>query len=118
MSWKKAGGLALACLAAPALASPTTLSDAELVAYAARPYDHAAMMFKHVVLGVNHGQTVVADFPCSDLCPDYTTRIIHYDLEPGAPCAAAGGVTVTRRVPYSIAMIDKDFCVPKALAGR
>jgi hypothetical protein len=108
----------VALISSAALAAPPALSDAELVAYATRSYDHAAMMFRHVVLGVNHGQTVVADFPCSDLCPDYTTRIIHYDLEPGAACAAAGGVTVTRRVPYSIAMVNKDFCVPKALAGR
>jgi len=116
--FQTAAGLLIACLAIPALAAPPTLSDADLVAYAAKPYDHAAMMFKHVVLGLNHGQTVVADFPCSDVCPTYTSRIIHYDLAPGAPCAAAGGVTVTRRVPYSIAMVAKDFCVPKALAGH
>jgi hypothetical protein len=111
--------LALGACAATgaAAAQPRGLSDADLVAYAASPFDHLAMMEKHVTVGLNHGVTVVADFPCSDICPQYTTRIIHYDVAPGARCTAAGGVTQTRRVPYSIAMIDKPFCIPKALAS-
>jgi hypothetical protein len=99
-------------------AAPRTLSDADLVAYAAAKYDSAAMMGKRITLGLHHGLPVVVEFPCSDICPQYTTQIIHYDLAPGAACAAAGGVTVTRRVPFSIAVIARDFCVPKALAAR
>ena len=102
---------------ADAEAKPRQLSDADLVAYAARPFDKAAMMEQRVVVGLHHGVPVVAEFPCSDVCPDYTTRIIHYDLTPGAACSAAGGVTQPRRVPYSIAMIVKDFCIPGPLAS-
>jgi hypothetical protein len=108
------------CAAAPSLADPPPpqLSDADLVAYAAKPFDKARLMFKQVRLGVNHGLVVLADFPCSDICPDYTTRIIHYDLGPGPACEAAGGVTATRAVPFSITVMEKQFCVPKVLAGR
>ncbi len=99
-----------------AFAAPQNLSDADLVAYAARPYDHAAMMFKHITLGLYNGAPVVAEFPCSDVCPEYTTRVIHLDIAPGEACAAAGGVTESRRVPFSIATVERDFCIPKPLA--
>jgi len=104
--------------AADAVAGPKDLSDAALAAYAAKPYDKAAMMERRVTLGRNHGVAVVADFPCSDVCPAYTVRIIHYDLAPGPACAAAGGVTEKRLVPFSIAVTEKAFCIPQALAGK
>jgi hypothetical protein len=98
---------------------PRKLSDADLIAYAGAPYDKAAMMEKRITLGLHHGVPVVVEFPCSDICPQYTTQIIHYDVAPGAACAAIGGVTQTRRVPFSIAVVEKPFCVPKPLvAGR
>jgi len=107
------------CAAAPSLADPPLpqLSDADLVAYAAKPFDKAKLMFKQVRLGVNHGLVVVAEFPCSDICPAYTTQIIHYEIGPGPACEAAGGVTVTRAVPFSIAVMEKPFCVPRVLAA-
>ncbi|HEY2707006.1 MAG TPA: hypothetical protein VGI95_03040 [Caulobacteraceae bacterium] len=100
------------------LAATPMLTDADLVAYAAKPYDRAAMMEKQITLGVHHGARVLVDFPCSDICPQYTTQIIHYDVAAGAPCTAIGGVTVARNVPYSIAVIKKQFCVPRVLAGH
>jgi hypothetical protein len=98
--------------------APRALTDADLVAYAAKPYDKAAMMFHHVPLGLHHGALVVADFPCGDLCPDYTRRIIHYDLAPGPACAKAGGVVEMRGVPAGIAMTETAFCVPAVLKGK
>ena len=103
---------ASACLAD----APRTLSDADLTVYAHQPYDKRAMMGQTVTLGRHQGVTVVVEFPCSDVCPDYTTQIIHYDVAPGAACEVAGGVTQTRMVPYSIAVIEKPFCIPKVLA--
>ncbi|HEX3405713.1 MAG TPA: hypothetical protein VHS81_00625, partial [Caulobacteraceae bacterium] len=93
-----------ATLAAPALAAPSVrqLTDADLTAYAAKPFDKAAMMFKRVALGLHHGALVVADFPCGDVCPNYTVRIIHYDVSPGPACARLGGIVETRSVPVSI----------------
>jgi len=109
-------GLALALLASASNAAEDTLTDAALTAYAAQPFDRQAMMGRQVVIGVHHGAKVVAEFPCSDVCPDYTTRIIHYDAAPGPACDAIGGVTAIRRVPFSIAVVEKPFCVPKVLA--
>jgi hypothetical protein len=96
---------------------PAILTDAGLVAYAARPFDKAAMMERRIELGRHRGVPVVAEFPCSDICPAYTVRIIHYAVAPGAPCDAAGGVTETRSVPFSIATREEAFCIPKPLAG-
>lgn len=110
----------LAALATPALAAAPVrqLTDADLTAYAAKPFDKAAMMFKRVALGMHHGALVVADFPCGDVCPNYTVRIIHYDAPPGPACAKLGGVTETRSVPVSIAVEEKTYCVPAVLRGR
>jgi hypothetical protein len=111
--------LLAAALAAPAAAdAPRVLTDADLIAYAAKPYDKAAMMLRRVTLGLHHGALVVADFPCSDVCPAYTVRIIHYALDPGPACAKAGGVVETRSVPVSIAVTEQAFCVPAVLKGR
>ncbi|MCX7515061.1 hypothetical protein [Frateuria sp. STR12] len=96
---------------------PGLLDDAALKAYAARPFDKHAMMGQTVELGRNHGLPVVAEFPCSDVCPQYTVRIIHYRLPEGADCAAAGGVEKTVGVPVAIAVMPKTFCVPGALAA-
>ena len=99
-------------------AEPRRLSDADLLAYDAQPFDHKAMMGKRVIVGLYDGAPVVAEFPCSDICPDYTTRIVHLDVAPGPACEAAGGVTQSRRVPFSIAMVERDFCLPRPLARR
>ncbi len=76
------------------------------------------MMFKQERLGRHHGVAVVADFPCGDVCPDYTTRIIHYDVAPGPACAKAGGVEEIKMIPRGIAVMRQPFCVPKVLAGK
>src|SRR3954467_14071644 len=69
--------LIFAALAAAAL--PRPISDARIAAIEASPFDRRAMMFRHELLGLNRGMRVVADYPCSDVCPDATVRIIHYD---------------------------------------
>jgi hypothetical protein len=96
---------------------PGVLDDAALAAYAARPFDKKASMGQTVELGRNHGLPVVAEFPCADVCPQYTVRIIHYRLPEGTDCAAAGGVEKTVGVPVAIAVLPKTFCVPKALVA-
>lgn len=92
------------------------LDDAALKAYAAQSFDKHAMMGQTVELGRNHGVPVVAEFPCSDVCPQYTVRIIHYRLPPGADCAGAGGVEKSVLVPVAITVLPKAYCVPRALA--
>jgi hypothetical protein len=104
-----------ACAGSVPGASGDSLTDASIIAFARKPYDKAAMMNRSVPVGRHHGATVVADFPCSDLCPNYTTRIIHYQLGGDQTCADVGGVIVDRSVPVSIAVSMEKFCVPKAL---
>jgi hypothetical protein len=96
---------------------PGVLDDAALTTYAARPFDKRAMMGQTVELGRNHGMPVVAEFPCSDVCPQYTVRIIHYRLPEGVDCASAGGTEKTVGVPVAIAVLPKTFCVPNALVA-
>lgn len=118
--------LALLATATTAAAQPAVtnapavvnaLSDATLLAYATSAYDRRQLTALHVVLGQNHGTTVIADFPCSDLCPAYTVRIIHYDV-PLSGCSAVGGVEKAILVPISIASAERTFCFPKVLADH
>ncbi len=109
-----AGLLAISvAAAAPNLGS---ISDQTLAAYAVGPFDKSAKMGRLEILGVNHGARVVADFPCSDLCPDYTTRIIHYAVPPGPECARIGGVKAIIPTPRGIARIDEAYCVSRVVA--
>ena len=95
-----------------------TLSDDALVAYAQAPYSKVEKSLQHDVLGIHHGVEVVADFPCSDLCPNYTTRVIHYAVEPGPDCDKIGGRAREMNVPVSIAVMRKTFCVPGILVEK
>jgi hypothetical protein len=111
---------ALAWVASAQAAPPHKLrrvSDAQLVRYAATGFDKRKMMFTREAIGLHRGTLVVADFPCSDVCPVYTRRIIHYDVAP-AQCARVGGVVVAELYPLSIAVTKRDFCEPAVLAAK
>jgi hypothetical protein len=103
-------------LAAAAAGPPPPVSDARILAYAHAAFDARAMMGRREVLGRRGEATVVADHPCSDICPQYTRRIVHL-LTPGA-CDAGGGVMRDRLVPMGVATQVKPFCVPRVLAGE
>ncbi|WEN16095.1 hypothetical protein PY254_05330 [Rhodanobacter sp. AS-Z3] len=105
-----------ACASGPVSAG--VIDDAALRAYAASDFNKAALMHTTVALGRHHGQPVVAEFPCSDVCPQYTVRIIHYQLADGVSCASVGGVEKEILVPVAITVRLKTFCVPKAIAGE
>jgi hypothetical protein len=102
----------------PPPAPQKQITDSELLAYFHSPFDRRAKMGRREVLGRHRNALVVADFPCSDLCPDYTKRIIHYDV-PADPvaCARVGGVIRQEAVPSGIAVTQKPFCLPKILAA-
>jgi hypothetical protein len=93
-----------------------TLSDRDLIEYASRSYDKRALMHQRIVVGINHGVRVVAEFPCSDMCPDFTVRVIRYDVPPGLDCSKIGGVTKTVRVPEGAWGQKETFCYPRILA--
>lgn len=94
------------------------ISDDQLLSYASAPYDKNRIEKQKDPLGLLNGTPVVADFICSDLCPAYTVRVIHFELGREKNCAAAGGVEKAIRIPVSIAAMDKVFCFPKVLADN
>ena len=101
----------------PPSAPPKHISDSDLLAYARSGFDRRAKMGKHEVLGLHQKALVVVDFPCSDLCPDHTTRIIHYDVPADMKiCARVGGAIRQEWVPYVISVKQKPFCLPRILA--
>ncbi|MFC5437357.1 hypothetical protein ACFPME_12370 [Rhodanobacter umsongensis] len=107
---------ATACANAPASA-PAQMDAAALRAYAAKPWDKVALMNTTVELGRYRDVPVVAEFPCSDVCPNYTVRIIHYRLPAGASCASVGGVEKRVLVPVAITVLPKMFCIPQPLVA-
>ena len=94
---------------------PGQLDAAALQAWAGKPWDKAALMHTTVDVGSYRGVPVVAEHPCSDVCPQYTVRIIHFQLPADASCASVGGVEKEVLVPVAITVRSKTFCVPDAL---
>jgi hypothetical protein len=94
------------------------LTDEQIVGAARAPFDKKAKMGRHEVLGQVGKVNVVADYYCSDVCPDYTMRVVHFDAKPGKACQAAGGFVKTYIVPRGIAAVPEAFCVPKVLVDR
>ena len=108
--------IAVASMAACASAgTPAQMDAAALQAWAGKPWDKAALMHATVDVGRYRGVPVVAEHPCSDVCPQYTVRIIHYRLPADASCASVGGVEKQVLVPIAITVRPKTFCVPDAL---
>ncbi|MDW2980322.1 MAG: hypothetical protein WBG81_05360 [Rhodanobacter sp.] len=97
--------------------TPAPMDAAALQAWAARPWDKASVMHTTVEVGRYRGVPVVADHPCSDVCPQYTVRIIHYRLPPDTSCAGVGGVEKQVLVPIAITVRPKTFCVPEPLVA-
>lgn len=110
--------LAMAVMVAGACArAPAVLDAAALQAYAGKPWSKAAMTHTTLELGRFRGTPVVAEFPCADVCPQYTIRIIHYRLPAGASCADVGGVEKSVPVPIAITVMPKTFCIPEPLVA-
>jgi hypothetical protein len=102
---------------AAAADAPKILSDKELVAIAAQfnlPIDKWPNT-PHGVVGLHHGTRVTLDTRCSDICPDYTTTVIHYDVQTGRQCRQAHGVDTVVFMPISIASMPVHYCVPRVL---
>ena len=102
----------------PAPPPPPTLTDAALVAFASKPYKPGNAIPASYVLGIHHGAKVWVEFRCGDVCPVYTSRHIHYDVEPGPECDRIGGRVRTDTFVQGIGVARKDFCVPAVLVEK
>jgi|GEM_PF-1585201 len=109
-------GFAMAvAISAPAAASTDILADGDLVNRAATVFANKEPPSDRI-LGIHHGQMVVLDVRCADVCPNYTVRIVHYA---GAPnCTQLGGDVVSVDVPRSITSGPEQFCIPHILVSR
>jgi hypothetical protein len=124
MHRSKGSGLTIFVVALVAISGPAEacrppaaakrLSDADLLRYAAAPFDKRKMMFKREVVGRHRGTLVVASHPCGDVCPAYTRRIVHYDVDVAA-CGRVGGVVADEFVPRGPAVMRQAFCKPAVL---
>ncbi len=97
--------------------TPASMDAAALQAWAGKPWDKATLMHTTVDVGRYRGVPVIAEHPCSDVCPQYTVRIIHYQLPPEALCASVGGVEKEVLVPIAITVMPKTFCIPEPLVA-
>jgi len=115
--WSVVAGCILAGDARAVPAKLRHVSDVQLLRFADTKFDKRKMMFRHEIVGVHRGTLVVADYPCGDVCPAYTRRIIHYDVV-AADCSRTGGSVVSELVPRGPAVAKRDYCEPAVLAGR
>jgi len=104
----------LIALAGCAGAATDPVTDSDLVTRA-----NAVMSVKEApvdrMLGLHKGTPVIVDIRCSDVCPNYTVRIIHYTVDAGPACTKLGGDTAAIMVPVSIAVMKQNFCIPHVL---
>jgi len=110
--------IAMLCASAYGGATPSAVSDQDILDYATRSYDKNHIAQSRVILGSHGGATVLVEYICSDLCPDYTVRVIHYELSKDQKCSDVGGVEKEVRVPVAIAAMNKTFCFPKVLTDN
>lgn len=89
----------------------TVLNAKFLKEYTAEKFDKREMMHKTIVLGAYKDTKVVAEHPCSDMCPDYTIRIVRYDIDLNN-CDKIAGTKKVFNVPIGIAVMLKEYCVP------
>ena len=96
--------------------SSQNVTDQEILEYAQAAYNKEEMMNQNIIIGMHNDLEVHAWFPCSDLCPEYTTRIIYYDT-PKEECLNKGGIIKTYLVPVAISVQEQEFCIPQILSN-
>ena len=119
--WRTPRAIAALAMASATMANADdlrALTDQQVSDYAATRLDLKRLPHYHEVIGTLRGVPVEADLFCSDVCPDYTVRVVHLAPAPGQTCEAAGGVETAVRVPYGIGSMERDFCLPKVLAEK
>jgi hypothetical protein len=89
------------------------VDDAALIDFVRRPFDPMSDETRWPrMLGTHRGVRVIVSYTCSDLCPDYTKRVVHYDLPPGEDCTRVGGLSKDIVVPRGIGTGLRRYCIP------
>lgn len=108
----------------PEIARPELLSsedalppidDAAVLAFVKKPFDPRSGGRRHDwprTLGMLRGVPVVISYTCSDLCPEYTRRIVRYNVTAGPECDRVGGISKDIVVPRGIGVGKARYCIP------
>ena len=103
-------------VARPELGIPQNLApidDDALIDFVRRRFDPMSDEARWPrTLGTHRGVPVIVSYTCSDLCPNYTKRIVRYNLLPGEPCTRAGGLSRDIVVPRGIGTGLRSYCIP------
>lgn len=103
-----------ACVSSPT--NENMLSDAQLISIAQQDSRKPVEGQSNLVIGVHKDTRVIEAFHCSDLCPENTVRIVHYDVPETATCDSIGGVIKSVLVPIAITVKPRKYCFPKVIA--
>ena len=89
------------------------IDDAVLINFVRRSFDPMSDEADwRRTLGTHRGVPVIVSYTCSDLCPDYTKRIVRYNLPPGEECTRVGGISKDIVVPSGIGTGLRRYCIP------
>lgn len=113
-----AGCSTLSATQTPTQTTANVLTDAQLIQIAKQTDRKPLHRQNSSVVGVHNGIKVIEEFQCSDRCPEYTTRIVHYDVPAGASCEKINGVTKSILVPMGISILPREYCFPKVIADQ
>jgi hypothetical protein len=97
--------------------APRELSELELRSIARQPPGPEEFTKPDRIVGLYHGTPVHMYVACSDQCPEYSTRIVRYDVLP-ADCARIGGVVRTHPIPVQTVTLLLEVCLPPPLANE
>jgi hypothetical protein len=88
-----------------------------LIAFVRRPFDPMSDTTGWPrTLGSHRGVPVIVSYTCSDVCPDYTKRIVRYNLPPDEECTRVGGISRNIVVPSGIGTGLRRYCIPAVTA--
>ncbi len=89
------------------------IDDSVLVDFVRRPFDPASNQASWPrTLGTHRGVPVIVSYTCSDVCPDYTKRIVRYNVMAAEDCARVGGISRDIVVPRGIGTGLRRYCIP------
>ena len=112
---KKIVALTLVLIISPLANAMDELSANDILSLALTSYDKREKMNTEELIGTHEGKRVKVIYPCGDICPDYTKRIIHYITEI-ENCDKSSGVIKEIKITRGRASNYESFCVPKIIA--
>ena len=94
------------------------LSEADLLAYASKPYEKSALQGRRIALGNLNGVRILVELWCADICPDYAVRVIYFAVPPGPSCTSVGGAEISLKARVGGAVTQQAFCFPQILVNH